>query len=397
MSTQPRKDYRRGGNRSRRLVLECLESRRLLASGTGEIHGSVWNDLNANGVWDDGEPGQAGVTVYLDTNGNGQLDVDQNEQPLEPVTVTASDNPATPGVNEWGAYQFTGLDAGAYTVAEVLPEGYDGTSPRGTGSLGFVRTLQQEYDPGRFGSTIVMSPNGLFMYTTSYLRVGRLNVFRRDPESSELTLVQVIKDGEEQGPALRAAEATMVSPDGRHLYVGSLLSHALSVYQCDSDTGELTLVQVLEDDSLEGIDGLGYVSTVVSSPDGRHVYTASADDGIAVFRRNLVTGELAFVCVLKDGVDGLETIGGANSIAVSHDGAYVYVTASRDNAVNVFQRDAVSGELALVQSLTDRFGWEIPALRERNPWSLIVTALHTWLESSTPAWLCFIGIRRLAS
>ena len=360
MSIGQRRGLRRGEKRGRRLVLESLEARRLLASG--EIHGSVWSDLNANGVWDDGESGQAGVTVYLDTNGNGQLDVDQNEQPLEPVAVTASDSLATVGVDETGSYEFTGLDAGAYTVAEVLPEGNDGTSPKGTGSLGFVRTLQQEYDPGRFGSAIAMSPNGLFMYTTSYLKVGRLNVFRRDPESSELTLVQVIKDGEEEGPALRAAESTMVAPDGRHLYVGSLLSHALSVYQCDTETGELTLVQVLEDDSLEGIDGLGYVSSVVSSPDGRHVYTASADDGIAVFRRNLVTGELTFVRVLKDGVDGLETIGGASSVAVSHDGAYVYVTASRDNAVNVFQRDAVSGDLALVQSLTDRFGWEIPAL-----------------------------------
>ena len=35
-----------------------------------------YNDLNANGIKDEGEPGLAGWTirVYVDTNGNGTLD-----------------------------------------------------------------------------------------------------------------------------------------------------------------------------------------------------------------------------------------------------------------------------------------------------------------------------------
>ena len=40
----------------------------------GEIHGSKWNDLNGNGIWDDGEPSLAGWTIYLDIDGDGVWD-----------------------------------------------------------------------------------------------------------------------------------------------------------------------------------------------------------------------------------------------------------------------------------------------------------------------------------
>ncbi|MDF3131302.1 SdrD B-like domain-containing protein, partial [Kiritimatiellaeota bacterium B1221] len=60
----------------------------------------VWNDLNGDGVQDAGEPGLSGVTVYLDLNSNGVLDGG------EPNEVT----------NGSGAYDFTGLAAGTYSV-----------------------------------------------------------------------------------------------------------------------------------------------------------------------------------------------------------------------------------------------------------------------------------------
>src|SRR5215207_6645494 len=50
---------------------ELLEPRVLLAS----IAGKVWNDYDADGVVDAGEPGLAAVAVYQDVNGNGTRDV----------------------------------------------------------------------------------------------------------------------------------------------------------------------------------------------------------------------------------------------------------------------------------------------------------------------------------
>jgi uncharacterized repeat protein (TIGR01451 family) len=67
------------------------------------ICGYKFYDANANGVWDAGEPPVAGFKIELyDQSGN-----------LLATAFTAAD----------GSYCFDGLDAGTYTVQEVLPPG----------------------------------------------------------------------------------------------------------------------------------------------------------------------------------------------------------------------------------------------------------------------------------
>ncbi|WP_205755997.1 SdrD B-like domain-containing protein, partial [Lacibacter luteus] len=66
----------------------------------------VWNDLNANGVQDAGEPGIAGVTVTLS----------------KPDGTTA-----TTTTNANGAYSFCGLAPGTYSVSFATPSGYTAT------------------------------------------------------------------------------------------------------------------------------------------------------------------------------------------------------------------------------------------------------------------------------
>jgi hypothetical protein len=60
---------------------------------TAEIHGTVFQDLNSNGKLDPGEPGVPGVTIKL----TGSV-----------TTTVVSDST--------GAYVFTGLHEGSYTV-----------------------------------------------------------------------------------------------------------------------------------------------------------------------------------------------------------------------------------------------------------------------------------------
>lgn len=83
----------------------------------GGILGTKWLDANGNGQRDPLEPGLAGVTIYLDRNRNGQLDSG------EPSTVTLADDPRTEA-DESGTYLFTGLDAGSYVVAVIVPDGW---------------------------------------------------------------------------------------------------------------------------------------------------------------------------------------------------------------------------------------------------------------------------------
>lgn len=78
-----------------------------------EIRGTIWNDLDGDRTKADNEPRLAGWTVYLDTNNNSQLDSGE--------TSTTTD--------ENGDYSFTNLRPGTYTVAQVVQNGWQQTSP----------------------------------------------------------------------------------------------------------------------------------------------------------------------------------------------------------------------------------------------------------------------------
>jgi hypothetical protein len=84
----------------------------------GSIAGVVYNDVNANDVYDSPDTGISGVTVTLTgTTGLGSS-----------VTLTT-----TTATN--GTYSFTGLAPGVYTVTETQPSGYTAETAN-AGSLG---------------------------------------------------------------------------------------------------------------------------------------------------------------------------------------------------------------------------------------------------------------------
>ncbi|MBN2026610.1 MAG: carboxypeptidase regulatory-like domain-containing protein [Actinobacteria bacterium] len=93
------------------VILEAGEEKMadFLNAPLGAVLGTKWLDLTANGQADEGEEGLAGVTIRL-------LDA---EGEVIASTVTAAD----------GSYSFTGLEAGEYSVEEIVPDGYVATSP----------------------------------------------------------------------------------------------------------------------------------------------------------------------------------------------------------------------------------------------------------------------------
>jgi len=82
-------------------------------SGLVSIAGTIDVDSNGSGVYQTGDAGIPGVTVYLDANNNGQLDAGE-------ISVET---------DAGGDYTFGNLAAGTYTVREVAPDGYVQTSP----------------------------------------------------------------------------------------------------------------------------------------------------------------------------------------------------------------------------------------------------------------------------
>jgi hypothetical protein len=107
----------------------------------GQITGRVFDDVTRDGTDRLSKPGQAGVTVYLDLNGNGQLDAG------EPSMVTGPD----------GYFAFSDLHDGTYQVRVVPKVGRRLTSP----AAGFVDVTvaagQASADDASFGSAALLS------------------------------------------------------------------------------------------------------------------------------------------------------------------------------------------------------------------------------------------------
>jgi uncharacterized repeat protein (TIGR01451 family) len=91
----------------------------------------VFSGIGGGGQQQFSEPGLSGVVIFLDSNNNGVLDVDANNSPIEPVTTTRADDPATPAINERGTYTLTDVPPGTHTVCEVIPAGFSQTTPGG--------------------------------------------------------------------------------------------------------------------------------------------------------------------------------------------------------------------------------------------------------------------------
>jgi hypothetical protein len=131
-----------------------------LGLGTpGEISGIKWEDRDGDGARDPGEPGIAGWTIYLDTNGNRQLDAG------EPSTTTGAG----------GAYAFSGLAPATYTVVEVARPDWSQTFPSAGASpaVADADTVLLERFEGSTAGTAFGGP----AYAPSFSGLGSAVVF----------------------------------------------------------------------------------------------------------------------------------------------------------------------------------------------------------------------------
>lgn len=81
---------------------------------TGTVEGHKYNDLNCNGILDEGEPALGGWNVFLD------YDKDSVIEDGEPQTTSSNDT------SNLGFYHFLGAPVGSYQVCEILDENHFG-------------------------------------------------------------------------------------------------------------------------------------------------------------------------------------------------------------------------------------------------------------------------------
>lgn len=150
---------------------------------------------------------------------------------------------------------------------------------------------------------------------------------------------------------LAGSYGVVVSPDDKFVYTASSTDDAVAVFSRDTSTGDLTFVEVHIDDGLGGsIDGLNNSRRLTISPNGAYLYVpAATDDAIVVFTRNSTTGKLTYVETQKDGVSGVDGLDGAHEVVVSPDNKHLYLVGSIDDAIAVFSIASGTGALTFVE------------------------------------------------
>ncbi|WP_392530626.1 beta-propeller fold lactonase family protein [Nostoc sp. C117] len=256
-----------------------------------------------------------------------------------------------------GAYSVTVSPDGKFLYAAGSTDSAVAVFQRDTttGQLTFVE-VQKDNTNGVDGlggaNSVTVSPDGKFLYASGY-DDSAVGVFQRDTTTGQLTFVEVEKNGTNGVDGLGGTASVTVSPDGKFLYASGSTDSAVAVFQRDTTTGQLTFVEVQKDNT-NGVDGLGGANSLIVSPDGKFLYAAGYDDSaLAVFQRDTTTGQLSFVEVQKDNTNGVDGLANAASVTISPDGKFLYAAGSNDSEVSVFQRDTTTGKLSFVEVQKD--------------------------------------------
>ncbi|HVX10799.1 MAG TPA: peptidylprolyl isomerase [Pirellulales bacterium] len=136
---------------------------RITSVTVDSVDGSVFTDVNGNGVFDSGEPPLAGRTVFINRDGSG---------------VPDANNPST-STDSNGNYSFSGLLPGTYTVEEVLPANASLTTPMQTVTVAANQTAS-DVDFGERTSivgTVFQDANGNGQLDSGEIPVSGRTVF----------------------------------------------------------------------------------------------------------------------------------------------------------------------------------------------------------------------------
>jgi DNA-binding beta-propeller fold protein YncE len=146
-------------------------------------------------------------------------------------------------------------------------------------------------------------------------------------------------------PALVGVSQVAPSPDSRELYAVSMYENALTILDRDASGALTRRSQCFSSLGAHGCDtgeGLTGARTLALSPDGTSLYVGSAGGNLAVFDRaadgSLKQKPLPDGCFGAGGCQPAPGIDVPRSIAVSPDGATVYVASAQE--ISVFDRDA---------------------------------------------------------
>ncbi|MCA1684777.1 MAG: lactonase family protein, partial [Planctomycetia bacterium] len=210
-----------------------------------------------------------------------------------------------------------------------------------TGDLTFPRSYAETGSANDYGA-LANDPNGGHLYAAG---ADGVVAFARAADGGLTQTGAATNPGGFGGFVGLAA-----SHDGHYVYAVSATGSALVVL----NAADLSVVTTLSG----ATDGLEGASSIAVSPDDQSLYVTGEGGGtLAVIGRQGNT--LGPIQVLQDGVNGARGLLGADGVAVSSDGQFVYVTSGQENSLAVYGPG--NGGLVLEQVIRGTLGLDQPS------------------------------------
>ncbi len=196
-----------------------------------------------------------------------------------------------------------------------------------------------------------LSPDGRFLYVTSETD-GAVSTYRKNIDGS-LSFIAAVKNETNMVLGIGGAQGLIVSPDGKHLYVAGAKDQAIGIFKRAVAEGEIEYLGFVQNGS-NGVEGLVDPQHLAMSSDGNYLYVTSTNsDALLVFSRNVLSGELVFIEKKQDGLGNVDGLSGPVEVQVSPDDRHVYVTAKEDGAICLFERNSLTGQLNFVTAFQE--------------------------------------------
>jgi 6-phosphogluconolactonase (cycloisomerase 2 family) len=236
-----------------------------------------------------------------------------------------------------------------------------------------VQLCTDTIKPGSNAGYLALSPDG------QWISLHNGSIYRRDTESGKVSLVHSVQ------PADPTVGLPCFSPDSQYAYAYGMRD--VVVWRIDGQRGAVTTVQHIRDTVKDNIVGLGHHGPLCIPSDGNHVYIANGQDQTVVcFQRHRDTGELSFLECLQDDSAALpippapqaiatlfpearktDGVGMVSAMASSPDGKQILMGVAERKGLAIFDRNSKTGRLSFVSTVVEepnRFGNGINQVRD---------------------------------
>jgi 6-phosphogluconolactonase len=239
-------------------------------------------------------------------------------------------------VDETGRMVVAASYSGGYVVSFPLQSdgqlGAQASMIDQQGPFGPNRSRQEAAHP----HSVTLSPDNRFAFVAD-LGSDRVFAYRLIPEEGRIASHQPEFTSVDPGAGPRH---TRFSPDGKSFYVLNELTGTVSVCRYDSGRGAAEPFQLVST-SPDNYTGRNSASEIRAHPNGRFVYAANrGHNGIAVFARDVNTGELTRVEIVSTGGET------PRNFALTPDGEWLLCAHQASNNLTVFRVDSKTGRLS---------------------------------------------------